>query len=1189
MSTRFHRLLHRRGSALIMVIFLIFIMGLLATSILRYSGGERRGNERNRLILRAKNMAENVALYSSEQVGTKIRKMHAIGSQQFGTSNPLHLPPSDVLTTQFSSSSDVSVYGGITSTTALTLITDTNDPNYGLQVLTANIPLIASAKMTHPALGSVTAYVEQDLQANMVPLFQFGVFYNGDLEVSPGADMVLSGPVHTNGNLIARDQTGFTNTVQFKDRVSAVGGFFANTSSKGTIYNEYDQADSGPGGTGPLYFQNPSGTVTNIKNSSNVWRDHLYGGSSVTSTSLSNFKTFATNTYAGNLTTSVHNVAPLQLPGLDETANNAAHICIEPASSTDSAAQQASKFSRNVGLYIVVNPDDDVRTGTLPDTSAVTMLPRSYRCWLNSVDTTTGVHTLSEVVLPGQPSYGYNNNGTPLDTSDDSMYHNYLPNRYTNLSVDGSNQVLRIPQQEYGSASGYLVNGALATGATTIAVDSGSGAIPTGEVVAIGNYRYLVTAPLSGSSFAIAFPGLLENVADNTAVTVSTPWGQTASVAGGLLTNYPAGPYAIGTTSLALDGSTSGIIQPGDSISFTGQSYKYLVTAAPKTAPGTTSTSITITIAPPGLRATLANNVALTVDTAGRTLGTATGYFTSAALAGTSFVNNGATVSVGTGSGTLIPGNLLAITASDGTTYRYLVSSVHTSGPASGLAILATTADAAGATDIATSTPAVVDSYPYSGYRVATATLSNASTVVPDCYFYDLRRATNSTGHPFSRSSNTFTPRPIAKIDFDMARFKMAVNRSLSGTIGTLLSSDTTTTGYNVDVPNSTNWSNNVLNASGTTTTLHHGLGGSYNTYPATTDATTRTRLDPFRIYYAPTAGTPPTGYTTVDAALNDDPSVFATGSTSFTDPWYDGVTVYVHSVAAEELTETSTGVRSRIDSGVRLLDGRGDVPTLTSTGKTGFSFCTNDAAYVIGHFNADGTIVSSSTNTTNPGGYSGRYPESSSEKLASIMCDAVTILSQPQFTSSGGNYYQSDGWCDALSGNRVRSTAWSSSWATSNPGTSNGADGVNTSIKPAIMPNLGTYWPGAGSAEDTKFAPNVTEISSCFVTGVVETTSHQHSGGLHNYPRLLESWSGTGLYIRGSMVSMFDSVVATEPWSIRIYSGAGRYWGLHESLRSAAHDVPLEPQLQSVQRLSFRELSKTEFDAQKTTILALP
>ena len=45
-----------------------------------------------------------------------------------------------------------------------------------------------------------------------------------DMEVTPGAAMTISGPVHTNGNLIARDQTGTTVPIQFTDRASAAGG-----------------------------------------------------------------------------------------------------------------------------------------------------------------------------------------------------------------------------------------------------------------------------------------------------------------------------------------------------------------------------------------------------------------------------------------------------------------------------------------------------------------------------------------------------------------------------------------------------------------------------------------------------------------------------------------------------------------------------------------------------------------------------------------------------------------------------------------------------------------------------------------------------------------------------------------------------------------------------------------------------
>ena len=63
---------NRRGSALITVVMLCGLMAILAASMLRYTISERRGNERNRLILRAKNVAENVTIYAAEQLSTKL-------------------------------------------------------------------------------------------------------------------------------------------------------------------------------------------------------------------------------------------------------------------------------------------------------------------------------------------------------------------------------------------------------------------------------------------------------------------------------------------------------------------------------------------------------------------------------------------------------------------------------------------------------------------------------------------------------------------------------------------------------------------------------------------------------------------------------------------------------------------------------------------------------------------------------------------------------------------------------------------------------------------------------------------------------------------------------------------------------------------------------------------------------------
>lgn len=73
-----------------------------------------------------------------------------------------------------------------------------------------------------------------------------------------------------------------------------------------------------------------------------------------------------------------------------------------------------------------------------------------------------------------------------------------------------------------GTGAGYLVNGALAAGATVIAVDTGAGTVLPGDVVTFAGdtNKYMAATALAAGSFTIAAPGLLAAVADNVAMTV---------------------------------------------------------------------------------------------------------------------------------------------------------------------------------------------------------------------------------------------------------------------------------------------------------------------------------------------------------------------------------------------------------------------------------------------------------------------------------------------------------------------------------------------------------------------------------------------------------------------------------------------------------------------------------------------
>jgi len=66
--------------------------------------------------------------------------------------------------------------------------------------------------------GSVPATVIQNVQFASIPVFQFAIFYNINLEIDPGSVMTINGPVFSNAGIWAG-----TANLTFNSRVSAVG------------------------------------------------------------------------------------------------------------------------------------------------------------------------------------------------------------------------------------------------------------------------------------------------------------------------------------------------------------------------------------------------------------------------------------------------------------------------------------------------------------------------------------------------------------------------------------------------------------------------------------------------------------------------------------------------------------------------------------------------------------------------------------------------------------------------------------------------------------------------------------------------------------------------------------------------------------------------------------------------------
>jgi hypothetical protein len=89
-------------------------------------------------------------------------------------------------------------------------VTDPDDPPY---INVDNVPdrpgirgvsvqyKVASYAARQSTTGPLEVAIERTIQQTKIPLFQFAIFYNDVLEIHPGAQQVVNGLVHTNGNL----------------------------------------------------------------------------------------------------------------------------------------------------------------------------------------------------------------------------------------------------------------------------------------------------------------------------------------------------------------------------------------------------------------------------------------------------------------------------------------------------------------------------------------------------------------------------------------------------------------------------------------------------------------------------------------------------------------------------------------------------------------------------------------------------------------------------------------------------------------------------------------------------------------------------------------------------------------------------------------------------------------------------
>ncbi len=138
----------------------------------------------------------------------------------------------------------------------------------------------------------------------------------------------------------------------------------------------------------------------------------------------------------------------------------------------------------------------------------------------------------------------------------------------------------------------------------------------------------------------------------------------------------------------------------------------------------------------------------------------------------------------------------------------------------------------------------------------------------------------------------------------------------------------------------------------------------------------------------------------------------------------------------------------------------------------------------------------------------------------------------------------------------------------------------------------LSTAWSNANSAKtiSNRNASSFTEVSAAILSGIVPSDNANngvYSGGVENFPRFLESWSGDTFRYRGSMVALYESEIANEPWAAgggSVYSPPARDWSFNTQFGQGKYP-PGTPNTRTFRRVNSQEINKAKWDSDMATL----
>jgi len=268
----------RDGSTLLAVLFLCTCVLLVSASVFSTLLTNRRINSKSQLLAEAREGAEAALALATAEIDRRATSFSSFSSPSM-TSYSLGTGDVSFLTGSSSNNnlvpSSIAVKPGAFATSITNLTLDSNDPVYNGDAskgITAGVRsgyVYAKASAKDPLTGQLTtAYASGLVQLREQSWFNYGFFYNMDMEFHPGKQMDIYGAVHSNRDIYL-SANGVS--LNFYRMVTAHGNIYhglkycissynADGSATGFQKNTYWDESSGRG-SGSVYITSDGGTT----------------------------------------------------------------------------------------------------------------------------------------------------------------------------------------------------------------------------------------------------------------------------------------------------------------------------------------------------------------------------------------------------------------------------------------------------------------------------------------------------------------------------------------------------------------------------------------------------------------------------------------------------------------------------------------------------------------------------------------------------------------------------------------------------------------------------------------------------------------------------------------------------------------------------------------------------------------